>query len=210
MLQIIEDLEPVRRGVYCGAVGWIDTERDAGDLAVAIRTFTVARRAHRRSASAAASSPTPIPAAEWEETELKAARLLAVAGGTATPSARRSRWAPDERGPVDAVVWLNGALVAPTRRASPPFDHGLLVGDGVFETLRVYDGVPFAWTAPPRAARARRPAGSGSPRPTAEPLRQAADAVLAANDAPRGPAAHHRDRGAVTAGLRARRRRRRP
>src|SRR5918992_6220403 len=32
VLQIIEDLEPVRRGVYCGAVGWIDTERDAGEL----------------------------------------------------------------------------------------------------------------------------------------------------------------------------------
>src|SRR3954453_13371154 len=24
------------------------------------------------------------------------------------------------------------------------FDHGLVVGDGVFETLRVYDGTPFA------------------------------------------------------------------
>ena len=39
VMQAIEDLEPVRRGVYCGAVGWIDTERGEGDLAVAIRTF---------------------------------------------------------------------------------------------------------------------------------------------------------------------------
>ena len=53
MLQAIEDLEPVRRGVYCGAVGWIDTERDDGDLAVAIRTFTVIADGAPSSASAA-------------------------------------------------------------------------------------------------------------------------------------------------------------
>ena len=42
MLQAIEDLEPVRRGVYCGAVGWIDADRGRAELAVAIRTFTIA------------------------------------------------------------------------------------------------------------------------------------------------------------------------
>ncbi len=30
VLQAIEDLEPVRRGVYCGAIGWIDTDRGRG------------------------------------------------------------------------------------------------------------------------------------------------------------------------------------
>ena len=41
---------------------------------------------------------------------------------------------------------LDGAARARRRSgAISPFDHGLLVGDGVFETLRVYDGVPFAW-----------------------------------------------------------------
>ena len=28
VMQIIEDLEPVRRGVYCGAVGWVEAEVD--------------------------------------------------------------------------------------------------------------------------------------------------------------------------------------
>ena len=46
VLQAIEDLEPVRRGVYCGAIGWLDTRRGGADLSVAIRTFTVARRCH--------------------------------------------------------------------------------------------------------------------------------------------------------------------
>ena len=60
VLQIIEDLEPVPRGVYCGAFGWIDTGTATGDLAVAIRTFTVAGDdGAPPSASAAASSPTP-------------------------------------------------------------------------------------------------------------------------------------------------------
>ncbi|MCZ7530407.1 MAG: anthranilate synthase component I family protein [Acidimicrobiia bacterium] len=65
VLQAIEDLEPVRRGVYCGAVGWIDTANDRGDLNVAIRTFTVHRgmRTAGRpiSASGRASSPTATP-----------------------------------------------------------------------------------------------------------------------------------------------------
>ncbi len=43
-------------------------------------------------------------------------------------------------------VWCNGSLCDADDARISPFDHGLLVGDGVFETLRVYDGVPFAWT----------------------------------------------------------------
>lgn len=41
-------------------------------------------------------------------------------------------------------VWLNGALVEAESGCISPSDHGLLVGDGVFETLRCYAGVPFA------------------------------------------------------------------
>lgn len=81
VMQIIEDLEPARRGVYCGAVGWIDTERDSGDLNVAIRTFTVA---HGRTLLGVGSGivADSEPASEWAETELKAARLLDAAGAS--------------------------------------------------------------------------------------------------------------------------------
>ena len=44
------------------------------------------------------------------------------------------------------TVWMNGALMPLEDAAVSPLDHGLVVGDGVFETLRVYRGVPFAWT----------------------------------------------------------------
>jgi branched-chain amino acid aminotransferase len=41
-------------------------------------------------------------------------------------------------------VWLNGGLADEEAACVSPADHGLLVGDGVFETLRCYSGVPFA------------------------------------------------------------------
>ena len=82
VLQAIEDLEPVSRGVYCGAVGWIDAGRGALDLNVAIRTFqVVGGRTHLGVGGGITVDSDP--AAEWRETELKAARLLAVAGAPA-------------------------------------------------------------------------------------------------------------------------------
>lgn len=79
VLQAIEDLEPVRRGVYCGAIGWIDTERGEGDLAVAIRTFTLVDGTTQLGVGGGIVADSE-PGAEWEETELKAARLLQAAG----------------------------------------------------------------------------------------------------------------------------------
>jgi para-aminobenzoate synthetase component 1 len=86
VLQAIEELEPVRRGVYCGAFGWIDTERREGDLAVAIRTFTVFPDRTELGVGAGIVADSS-PSREWAETELKASRLLAIAGaGALVPS----------------------------------------------------------------------------------------------------------------------------
>ena len=43
-------------------------------------------------------------------------------------------------------VWLNGELLTPDTARVDVFDHGLTVGDGVFETMRTEGGVPFAMT----------------------------------------------------------------
>jgi branched-chain amino acid aminotransferase len=59
-------------------------------------------------------------------------------------------------------------------------DHGLLVGDGVFETLGVYEGTPFAWRRHEERLR-RSAAGLGLDVPAGARLRAAADAVLGAN-----------------------------
>lgn len=40
------------------------------------------------------------------------------------------------------MIWLNGALVAPSAARIDPADRGLLLGDGVFETVRATGGQP--------------------------------------------------------------------
>lgn len=42
------------------------------------------------------------------------------------------------------MVWVDGALVGAEHATVSAFDHGLTVGDGVFETIKVAAGVPFA------------------------------------------------------------------
>jgi para-aminobenzoate synthetase component 1 len=89
VMQAIEDLEPVRRGVYCGAIGWIDVEARAAELAVAIRTFTISG-GHTDLGVGGGIVADSDAASEWAETELKAARLLAAAGSAATVPAPKS------------------------------------------------------------------------------------------------------------------------
>ena len=44
-------------------------------------------------------------------------------------------------------AWMNGQMLEdPTAPAIAVVDHGLTVGDGVFEAIKVLDGVPFALT----------------------------------------------------------------
>ncbi len=82
-LQAIEDLEPVPRGPYCGAVGWIDADRGEAVLAVGIRTFWAARRDDGRRVlrfgTGAGITWGSTAVGEWQETELKASRLVALA-----------------------------------------------------------------------------------------------------------------------------------
>jgi para-aminobenzoate synthetase component 1 len=79
-LDHIARLEPVSRGVYCGAVGWVDAGAGRGELNVAIRTFWAEDgRLHLGTGGGITWDSTPD--GEWAETELKARRLLAVASG---------------------------------------------------------------------------------------------------------------------------------
>jgi para-aminobenzoate synthetase component 1 len=78
-MEIIEELEPVRRGVYCGSVGWIDPSGDL-ELSVAIRTFVAAAGRLTLQVGGAVVADSD-PSAEWQETMHKAARLLEAAGG---------------------------------------------------------------------------------------------------------------------------------
>lgn len=85
-LRLIDELEPVPRGPYCGGIGWVDADRGRGELAVGIRTFWIEREAPGgpvlRFGTGAGITWGSDPEREWAETELKASRLLAVASGT--------------------------------------------------------------------------------------------------------------------------------
>ena len=78
-----------------------------------------------------------------------------------------------------STVWVDGSLGDAAGRVSA-LDHALLTGDGVFETLRVYDGVPFAIRRHLDRL-ARSAAGMRLPLPDRELLREAVGAVVAAN-----------------------------
>lgn len=78
------------------------------------------------------------------------------------------------------TAWINGALVPVEEARVSVLDHGITVGDGVFETMRVYRGEPFAWTR--HIARLHVSAdGIGLPLPDDDALRAAVDEVMLAN-----------------------------
>jgi para-aminobenzoate synthetase component 1 len=77
---IIGELEPVSRDVYCGAIGWVDADRQTGDLNVAIRTFWIAED-HLHFGTGGGITWDSTPAGEWEETMLKARKLIGIASG---------------------------------------------------------------------------------------------------------------------------------
>ncbi|CAN2202572.1 TrpE Anthranilate/para-aminobenzoate synthases component I [Candidatus Nanopelagicaceae bacterium] len=77
-LSIIKGSEGVR-GPYCGTLGWIHGDR--AELSVAIRTFWNEGDSTIRFGTGAGITWGSDPAAEWEETQLKARHLISIAGG---------------------------------------------------------------------------------------------------------------------------------
>jgi para-aminobenzoate synthetase component 1 len=80
-MEVIRRLEPIDRGRYCGAIGWVDADECTADLNVAIRTFWFEGGQIHLGTGGGITWDSD-PAGEWEETELKARRLLSVASAT--------------------------------------------------------------------------------------------------------------------------------
>ncbi|MBV9413085.1 MAG: aminotransferase class IV family protein [Acidimicrobiia bacterium] len=103
------------------------------------------------------------------------------------------------------MIWVNGRLSTEGEAQVSPFDHALLTGDGVFETLKVEGGVPFAVRRHLERL-TRSAAGLAIDPPSADQIRDALDQVVAANDLSEGvaritltggPAPLGSDRGSV-------------
>lgn len=75
-LSVISELEPVDRGGYCGAVGYINEDR--AELAVGIRSFEYLPGELRFGTGAGITLGSD-PLGEWQETQLKAERLIKLA-----------------------------------------------------------------------------------------------------------------------------------
>ena len=66
-----------KRGPYCGALGWV--QGDQCELSVAIRIFWQDSQIHFGTGAGITWGSDPV--SEWEETQLKARRLISIAGG---------------------------------------------------------------------------------------------------------------------------------
>jgi anthranilate synthase component 1 len=76
-MEIIDELEPVKRGIYGGAVGYLSFAGDM-DLAIAIRTGVIKDNVLYAQAAAGIVADS-IPENEWKETEAKARAVLRAA-----------------------------------------------------------------------------------------------------------------------------------
>ncbi|MBK9136476.1 MAG: anthranilate synthase component I [Betaproteobacteria bacterium] len=76
-MQIIDELEPVQRGIYGGACGYVSFAGDM-DVAIAIRTGIVKDQTLYVQAAAGVVADS-VPELEWKETEQKARALIRAA-----------------------------------------------------------------------------------------------------------------------------------
>jgi branched-chain amino acid aminotransferase len=79
-------------------------------------------------------------------------------------------------------AFVNGALLDEATAAVNIFDHGFTVGDGVFETIAIREGTPFA-VRPHLDRLVRSAVCLGLRRPDRDELQQAVDMTVAANPA---------------------------
>ena len=78
-VKTITDLERQNRGPYCGPLGWVEDGRAL--LSLAIRIFWTMRDDSLRFGTGAGITWSSDPQGEWDETQLKARRLIAIANG---------------------------------------------------------------------------------------------------------------------------------
>ncbi len=79
-----------------------------------------------------------------------------------------------------ATCWVNGRLVGPDEASITAFDHAVVVGDAVFETMKVVNGTPFTLTRHLRRLN-RSASGLGLSEVGEARLRSAIDEVLTAD-----------------------------
>jgi para-aminobenzoate synthetase component 1 len=135
-MEIIDELEPDRRHIYTGAIGYISFH-DTMDLSIAIRTAVI----HNGRLSFSVGGGIVFdsnPEEEYMETLHKGRTLM-----SAFASSEAARPQQDADGKViqkPERVWFNGQLVPAHTAAIPVSDPGFQYGFGFFETIRADHG----------------------------------------------------------------------
>ncbi|MFP4164185.1 MAG: aminodeoxychorismate synthase component I [Chitinispirillaceae bacterium] len=129
-MEIIDELEPVRRHLYTGSIGYIGFH-DSTDLSIAIRTAIIKDDRLVFSVGGGVVYDSD-PADEYEETLHKGETLMNAVCITSDKS---------EADPP--VFWFNGKFLPKEKIKICADDEGFLYGHGIFETIRVQNGFPI-------------------------------------------------------------------
>jgi para-aminobenzoate synthetase component I len=130
-MEIIDELEPVRRHVYTGGIGYVGFDGTM-DLSIAIRTatFTGGKVVFSVGGGIVFDSD---PASEFEETLHKGRTLMNTL----------ARASVEESSTSTSTVWHDGAFKPSAAALLPLESEALAYGFGFFETLRVQAGRPI-------------------------------------------------------------------
>lgn len=127
-MEIIDELEPHRRHIYTGSIGYISFH-DTMDLSIAIRTATIYNGKIIFSVGGGIVFDSD-PLDEYEETIHKGRTLMEVFLGKEKTTVQKT------------YAWINGNLEPFAQTAIPIADLGFQYGYGFFETIRVEKSVP--------------------------------------------------------------------
>ncbi|MFP4158986.1 MAG: aminodeoxychorismate synthase component I [Desulfobacterales bacterium] len=127
-MEIIDELEPCRRHVYTGSIGYIGFH-ETMDLSIAIRTALIFNNRMFFSVGGGVVFDSD-PEAEYEETLHKGSSVMSVFKGRIADPQKQAR------------IWINGLVVPESEAVVPVSCRGLEYGFGFFETIRAENGRP--------------------------------------------------------------------
>lgn len=128
-MEIIDELEPVRRHIYTGSIGYISFH-DTLDLSIAIRTATVTKGKIFFSVGGGIVFDSD-PSDEYEETLHKGKTLMGVFEGKNSSPVKKQK------------LWMNGTIIFQDKAQIPVESYGVQYGYGLFETIRAVKGKPL-------------------------------------------------------------------
>ncbi|MDD9300845.1 MAG: aminodeoxychorismate synthase component I [Desulfobacter sp.] len=133
-MEIIDELEPVKRHVYTGSIGYISFHNTM-DLSIAIRTATIHENQLVFSVGGGIVADSD-PEKEYQETLDKGKTLMdTLLNASFDPGTRH------------LTTWVNGKILNQTRARVPAASKAFQYGAGLFETIRVENGTPLRLNA---------------------------------------------------------------